>query len=399
MLTSLATSARSPGRPPMGKSRPAGSTASNSPRSRAIAGACGLAVSAPRSRSEPPREHACELHTRRAPAQPADPRQSAPAGRAPRSYTCTWPSRTTARRPSARIHCTTWRRSCTAPSSTRCGSRLLARNPAEGIMPPSAPAAIEDDAPHWSAERVGAFLDHVDAVCSAELKVTATRKSRAGHEYPYTRTLPPDSMQRVVWYVMANTGIRRGDACGLRREDVDLDGAMINVRGSRACAGSKFVESAPKTKRGWRRIAIDEGAAAALLEWRSGAPECVPRVPARVGGRRRPHLHALRLLHPSAPLRRPCGAWIGHGRVPRGSGKLTARPPSARPTPFIGDGRPGSGGEPSAPLEITSDARLQQSQTAPKRAPCVACKTPRRCAWQRSSAANGDEVVDRVGSQ
>jgi len=146
---------------------------------------------------------------------------------------------------------------------------LIARNPAAKITPPAQEVAGDDEVAHWSAEQVAAFLDHVDAVCGAERQLATVRKSRKGIEYPYTRTVPADPMQRALWYLIATTGLRRGEACGLQWPDIDLKEASITVRRARVLAGNTVVESPPKTRRGRRIIAVDATTIAVLREWRA----------------------------------------------------------------------------------------------------------------------------------
>jgi integrase len=75
-------------------------------------------------------------------------------------------------------------------------------------------------------------------------------------------------MQRALWYLAATTGMRRGEVCGLRWEDVDLDAGELAVKSSHVMVGGKVVESAPKTKRGRRVIALDPATIDVLRAWR-----------------------------------------------------------------------------------------------------------------------------------
>jgi integrase len=71
-----------------------------------------------------------------------------------------------------------------------------------------------------------------------------------------------------LWRLALATGLRRGELCGLRWRDVDLDVRTITVASTRVVA--KLVEvGEPKTKAGSRLISIDEGTATALSAWRS----------------------------------------------------------------------------------------------------------------------------------
>ena len=60
-----------------------------------------------------------------------------------------------------------------------------------------------------------------------------------------------------LWRVLAMTGVRRGEACGLRWEDVDLENARLSVRRALIPHGAGVIVSEPKTAKGRRQIALD----------------------------------------------------------------------------------------------------------------------------------------------
>jgi integrase len=66
-----------------------------------------------------------------------------------------------------------------------------------------------------------------------------------------------------LWYLIATTGLRRGEACGLRWGDVDVVSAQITVRRSRVPVGGVVVESTPKGGRS-REVDIDDDTVTAL---------------------------------------------------------------------------------------------------------------------------------------
>ncbi|MEC4611810.1 tyrosine-type recombinase/integrase [Tsukamurella tyrosinosolvens] len=83
------------------------------------------------------------------------------------------------------------------------------------------------------------------------------------------RVLTPEDVRRVLegartsrYYVavllLAQSGLRRGEAAGLKWSDVDLDKREIDIRHTLTRVNGKHVLSAPKTKRSRRRIPITD---------------------------------------------------------------------------------------------------------------------------------------------
>jgi integrase len=69
-----------------------------------------------------------------------------------------------------------------------------------------------------------------------------------------------------LWHLLAMTGMRRGEALGLRWEDVDLEAGRIAVRRALIPNGKVVVVSEPKTARGRRVIALDPETVLVLRE-------------------------------------------------------------------------------------------------------------------------------------
>jgi integrase len=103
----------------------------------------------------------------------------------------------------------------------------LAVNPADAADPPRGRAEPRD-LPAWSKEQLAAFLEHV-----------------------------ADDRLFALWRLMAMTGCRRGEALGLRWEDVDMEAATITISRSLVPLGAQVHLSEPKTQRGRRTIALD----------------------------------------------------------------------------------------------------------------------------------------------
>ncbi len=71
----------------------------------------------------------------------------------------------------------------------------------------------------------------------------------------------------IIWLLALATGMRRGELCGLRWSDVDLDGAVVAVNSSVTQIGGKRVASTPKNHER-RKVAIDQRTRDALKVWR-----------------------------------------------------------------------------------------------------------------------------------
>ena len=83
--------------------------------------------------------------------------------------------------------------------------------------------------------------------------------------------------------VAVTTGMRRGEILGLRWRDVDLDGAVLNVRTSLEQTNSGLRLKAPKTKSGRRAITLPAVTIEALREHRRAQLE--ERLALGIGGR------------------------------------------------------------------------------------------------------------------
>lgn len=116
----------------------------------------------------------------------------------------------------------------------------LARNPADASDPPPG-GQKSDTVQAWDAPTLRRFLE---SSRSAEDRLHA------------------------LWLLLATTGMRRGEALGLRWHDVDLEGARLRVVQTIIQIGSKVPVSEPKTVRGRRAISLDPGTVAVLRDHR-----------------------------------------------------------------------------------------------------------------------------------
>jgi integrase len=116
----------------------------------------------------------------------------------------------------------------------------LARNPADAADPPKATAASRPESTTWTADQLRTFLER-------------TRTSRFSAAY----------------HLIATTGLRRGEALGLRWPDLDLDAGRASIRQTVIAIKHTVMISTPKTAKGRRTVTLDSGTVAALREHRA----------------------------------------------------------------------------------------------------------------------------------
>jgi len=106
----------------------------------------------------------------------------------------------------------------------------ISRNPLDAADPPRKKGDGTKEMRTWTKEQLRAFLGAVadERLCS-------------------------------LWHTIAMTGMRRGEAIGLRWSDVDLENGRLSVRRALIPSGREVIVSEPKTIKGRRVIAIDPG--------------------------------------------------------------------------------------------------------------------------------------------
>lgn len=77
-----------------------------------------------------------------------------------------------------------------------------------------------------------------------------------------------DDRLYAAWLLLATTGMRRGEALGLRWQDVDLDAGHTAITQTLVVVDGKPATSEPKTSKGRRQLALDPATVAALREHR-----------------------------------------------------------------------------------------------------------------------------------
>ena len=115
----------------------------------------------------------------------------------------------------------------------------LARNPADAADPPKAGEASRPESITWTADQLRTFLD-------------GTRGSR----------------HWTAYLLLATTGLRRGEALGLRWSDLDLNAGRASIRQTVIAVKHTPMLGTPKTAKGRRTITLDAGTVAALREHR-----------------------------------------------------------------------------------------------------------------------------------
>jgi integrase len=127
---------------------------------------------------------------------------------------------------------------------------LLMRNPADAADPPRARPHESGAMRTWTAIELGTFL----------------------------RGEPDDRLQGL-WWLLASTGMRRGEALGLRWEDIDLDGLALSINRTLVTTDARRVGdpgmawSSPKTAKGRRNVALDAVTITALKSHRKRQAE------------------------------------------------------------------------------------------------------------------------------
>lgn len=113
--------------------------------------------------------------------------------------------------------------------------QLVSRNVADAATPPSHRTAKAAPPKTWSAADLRTFLDSTS-----------------------------DDRLYALWLLYATTGVRRGEALGLRWSALDLNAAQLSIRQARVTAGYDVHESAPKSEHGRRSVALDPATVKAL---------------------------------------------------------------------------------------------------------------------------------------
>jgi integrase len=125
---------------------------------------------------------------------------------------------------------------------------LLARNPADLADPPTArrQSVNRETVKVWTAGQLGGFL----------------RQSEAESDRDF-----------ALWRLIASTGMRRGEALGLRWSDLELEASTVTITQQLTVVNHELVVTAPKTAASLRTVALDDRTVAALRSHRARRAE------------------------------------------------------------------------------------------------------------------------------
>jgi integrase len=93
----------------------------------------------------------------------------------------------------------------------------------------------------------------VDRVPQTEPEIDTYTEDEVGAVLDAART---DQLEHA-WH-LALSGLRRGEVCGLRREDIDLEAMTLTVRRSRVSVDGTVIEEPPKTRSGARTLPLPQ---------------------------------------------------------------------------------------------------------------------------------------------
>jgi integrase len=119
--------------------------------------------------------------------------------------------------------------------------RLLS-NPVDAANPPRLSAARKKEIKTWPSGTVREFLG---------------------------RSAGEENRHLVLWTLLATTGMRRGEALGIRWTDLDLDAGQASIRQTLICVNHEVQFGSPKTAKGQRSVALDAGTVEALRSHRT----------------------------------------------------------------------------------------------------------------------------------
>jgi integrase len=131
--------------------------------------------------------------------------------------------------------------------SAACEQELITVNVAKLL---SLPTGRRPKGQVWTAARVAAWSQ--DGIVPCPVMVWTTEQTTAFLTHASTHPF------YILYHLVSRTGMRRGEACGLRWIDLDLDSATMTVAQQIVQLGWETATGAPKTNAGERTVALDQ---------------------------------------------------------------------------------------------------------------------------------------------
>lgn len=154
-----------------------------------------------------------------------------------------------------------------------CREGMLVVNPAALVKLPSGkrPKALV-----WTDERVARYVAAVEQLAASDVTDPNRADLEAAAQPPspvmvWTPAqlgrfldIAHDDRMYSLWHTIAHCGLRRGEACAVEWDDLDLDGGQLHITRQLVQLGWAVEETPPKSDAGERTIALDAGTVAAL---------------------------------------------------------------------------------------------------------------------------------------
>ncbi|KQU28395.1 recombinase XerD [Rhodococcus sp. Leaf225] len=133
----------------------------------------------------------------------------------------------------------------------------------------------------WSPQSINPMLNIISAVLTDLVKQgllvrnVALLVDRLPRTQPQMRTFSVEEMRQMLAFAqtdrvghawnLALSGLRRGEICGLRWSDVDLDAGVMSIRNNRVSVAGQAVDGLTKTERSNRDLPLTPVLTAALI--------------------------------------------------------------------------------------------------------------------------------------
>lgn len=119
----------------------------------------------------------------------------------------------------------------------------------------------------WAAENGYIGRNPISAVRRPRAESKVMRPWSEGDARTFLAATAGDRLA-WAWALLLTRGLRRGELCGLRWADVDLEAGRLTLNRTRVVVDGRAVESAPKTAAGRRTVPLDPSLVALLRSHR-----------------------------------------------------------------------------------------------------------------------------------